>query len=248
MALPSSPKQQLASVLIPSFKYDNFYYNHFSSRLLSKPHSHAIHTTLRNNTISCLLHQEKDYVKINYSNLFAADQRLMMTNSSVGSCTDSTPGQRRNVVDLLSRILASLLSYGVAFSFITMAAFLYTSNSALATSYGSMGGSSSSSSYSSDDDDYYYESSANKTCTCDTSCTQCIACDIKKEGYKQEKRYDNSCSCQCHSHCFFHKEIDFVFEFIRAISCAIIPMILIIKEATKSFADPTGTMLIFQVY
>lgn len=157
------------------------------------------------------------------------------------------PGHRRNVVH---RILVSLLSYGITFSFITMAALLYTSNSALASSYGSMGGSSYSSTSSTDDDDghsYFYESSANKTCTCDTNCTECIYCDIQKEGYKQERNYDNSCSCYCHSHCFFHKEIDCVGVFIEAI-CAFFPIILFISYvATGDLADPTGTMLIFQV-
>ncbi|KAL8112008.1 hypothetical protein AgCh_019641 [Apium graveolens] len=98
--------------------------------------------------------------------LFSAE-----TNPSVGSCTNSTPCHCRNVIDsvgsctksstrghrrnVVGRILVSLLSYGIAFSFITVAALLYTSNSALASSYGSMGGSSysSTSSTSSTDDD-----------------------------------------------------------------------------------------------
>lgn len=91
LALPSSPKQQLVSLIIPSssLKYNHFY--HFSSRLLSTSHSHAILTT------HCSLRQhEKDFLKFNYyphvDGLFSAE-----TNPNVGSCT--TPCHRHNVID-----------------------------------------------------------------------------------------------------------------------------------------------------
>ncbi|XP_074369993.1 uncharacterized protein LOC141711448 isoform X1 [Apium graveolens] len=184
-------------------------------------------------------------------------QQFMMTKPSV--C--------KNFVDRLSTILASLLTHGTFLSLVIMATFLYASNPALAVSSGRIGGSSSSSSsyssssgqssvsyYWSDDDDCYYSNKNDShTCTCDTSCTKCIVCEIRKNGYTQGKKEKgennsstNTCSCNCHSTCYFHKKYDHLSDYITLAYIVLVIVGQIYVETEKQSADD-GTMLFLQV-
>ncbi|XP_074361691.1 uncharacterized protein LOC141701951 isoform X1 [Apium graveolens] len=71
-----------------------------------------------------------------------ANKLLMMINKS-REVRNSPNCHRNKFVDTLSRILASLLSYGLLFAFTITMHTLYSRNSALAASYDRIGGSSS---------------------------------------------------------------------------------------------------------
>uniref|UniRef100_A0A165ZE24 Uncharacterized protein n=1 Tax=Daucus carota subsp. sativus TaxID=79200 RepID=A0A165ZE24_DAUCS len=214
LAYPSCCTRQVtSSVNFARSLSHNIYSN---SRLLSTAYQSCTSSSLREN-----------YYCNNVADPFAAEKVVMMMKPSVGKSTNPGPSIR-DFVDTISRILASLLTYGVVFTFLTVPACFYASNSAWAVSSGRIGGSSSSSSsssygsssssygssssgsyYYSDDDDEGYskkdDSSITHTCTCDTSCTKCIDCQIRKNGKQEKQEEENksstnsSCSCNCHS-------------------------------------------------
>lgn len=243
LAYPSCCTRQVtSSVNFPKSFNHNIYHN---SWLLSI-------ANLRTSSSS-----NKNYCYYNDADPFAAEN-IMMMKPSVGKSSST-----RNFVDTISRILASLLTYGAVFTFLTVAACLYASNSALAASHGRISGSgSSSSSYSSSYDSalsYYRngymsndeeedESSVTDTCTCDTSCSDCSDCEVRENGYKVEEEEEedsnsstnSSCSCNCHSTCYFHKKRDFLYENI--LGCIILATIafVIISEWQRVNAQFSG--------
>ena len=202
----------------------NIYSN---SRLLSTAYQSCTSSSCTSSSL------RENYYCNNVADPFAAEKVVMMMKPSVGKSTNPGPSIR-DFVDTISRILASLLTYGVVFTFLTVPACFYASNSALAASNGKIRGSGSSSSspssydavlsyyrlgYMSKDHSVDYSNKDEEdTCTCDTSCTDCIDREIRKNSYKVEEEEEennsstDSCSCNCHSTCYFHKKHDFLFE------------------------------------
>ncbi|XP_063946798.1 uncharacterized protein LOC135151678 [Daucus carota subsp. sativus] len=264
LAYPSCCTRQVtSSVNFARSLSHNIYSN---SRLLSTAYQSCTSSSLREN-----------YYCNNVADPFAAEKVVMMMKPSVGKSTNPGPSIR-DFVDTISRILASLLTYGVVFTFLTVPACFYASNSAWAVSSGRIGGSSSSSSsssygsssssygssssgsyYYSDDDDEGYskkdDSSITHTCTCDTSCTKCIDCQIRKNGKQEKQEEENksstnsSCSCNCHSTCYFHKKPDFLLDLqLRVIvACFLFSAIANVYVDMEEQKADDETMLIFQV-
>lgn len=303
LALPTcsySPRQ-VTSVNSPSFsfKYNyNYNYNYiitinnnrnefqFSSMWLGRPlfsSSSNFHRYCHTGSTS-----QEEQLNYDYKNdLFAADKFFTMKPSAFNSTnlpdhsgnfvfnSTNLPDRSGNFNDLLSKILASLLSYGVVFIFITMAACMYNPYSALAASCGRMGGGSSSSysshgssSSSESSDSYDYDEYDNYSrrltfiCTCDSNCTQCN-CNIKEKDNEEEadikekdneekaKAKDNTCTCNCHKSCYFHcirKNYNPWIAYIYIIGTIIATVVSeLCEDDDTPPVQPTGTMLCFQV-